>query len=189
MNKSHPQDTLFKLYDNLFDEKTIDTLYGSYRDYKPWKFIGVADEETENQWRKFSYVLDPKDEIDKILYEKADEIIEQNNLSSSVERGRAYASGSVYGTINPIHTDDTAENYNEIVTIMFYLNKIWAMGHAGETIFLTKDWNEIWKSVIPKPGRAVLFDGFLPHGAREISRACVELRMVATIRYERKNVS
>ena len=62
------------------------------------------------------------------------------------------------------------------------------MHYAGETIFLTQDWNDIWKSAIPKPGRAVLFDGFLPHGAREVSRDCVELRMVATIKYKIKYV-
>jgi predicted nucleotidyltransferase len=186
MNNFHPPDTLFKIYDNIFDPKTIDTLYGSFRDYKPWNFIGHATEETEYQWRKFSYILNPEDKIDSILYRKADEIINRNNLSASVERGRAYASGSVYGTINPIHTDDTSENYNEIITVMFYLNKTWSMNHAGETIFLSKDENEIWKAIIPKPGRAVLFDGFVPHGAREISRTCVELRMVATIRYRKK---
>jgi hypothetical protein len=71
---------------------------------------------------------------------------------------------------------------------MFYLNKIWGLPYAGETIFLNKDKTEIENAVIPKPGRAVIFDGFITHAAREISRSCIELRMVATLKYQRKHV-
>ena len=97
---------------------------------------------------------------------------------------RAYASGNIYGTVHEIHQDDGAINYNEIITIMFYLNKIWDMSYGGETIFLSPDKQEISNSVIPKPGRAVLFDGAILHGAREIGRQCIELRMVASFKYK-----
>ena len=179
---------MFKIYDNVFDEPTIDKLYGYYRDRKAWTFTGAGSEASSSKWRKFNYVLDHKDKIDKILYKAADKIISENNLTPLVKRLRGYASGNIYGTVHELHRDDGAQNYNEIFTVMFYLNKIWQMHYAGETIFLTQDWNDIWKSAIPKPGRAVLFDGFLPHGAREVSRDCVELRMVATIKYKIKYV-
>ena len=84
--------------------------------------------------------------------------------------------------------DDGANDYNQIYTVMFYLNKIWALIYAGETVFLNKEKTEIENAVIPKPGRAVIFDGFITHAAREISRSCIELRMVATLKYQRKNV-
>ena len=61
------------------------------------------------------------------------------------------------------------------------------MSYAGETIYTNPERTEIISSVIPKPGRGVLFNGFIPHCAREVSRTCVELRMVATFKY-RKNV-
>jgi SM-20-related protein len=57
------------------------------------------------------------------------------------------------------------------------------MSYGGETIFTNPERTEIIHSVIPKPGRALLFDGFIPHCAREISRTCIELRMVATLKY------
>ena len=68
---------------------------------------------------------------------------------------------------------------------MFYLNKLWDVSYAGETIFLNNI-GDITNSVIPKPGRVVIFDGTIPHAAREVSRICVELRMVATFKYEHK---
>ena len=93
----------------------------------------------------------------------------------------------VYGTMHDFH-EDGANDYNQIYTVMFYLNKIWALIYAGETVFLNKEKTEIENAVIPKPGRAVIFDGFITHAAREISRSCIELRMVATLKYQRKNV-
>ena len=53
---------------------------------------------------------------------------------------------------------------------MFYLNKVWTISYAGETIFTNNEQTEILSSVIPKPGRVVVFDGQIPHCAREVSR-------------------
>jgi hypothetical protein len=182
------QNTLFEIYDNLFDSHTLDTLYGEYRDYVPWRFIGAADETNQNTWRKFQYILNKKKKIDRILFKEAHNILRKNNLDKIVKFKRAYGNGNIYGTVHHFHEDDGAQNYNEVFTIMFYLNKEWFMHYGGETVFLTQDKNEIWKSVIPKPGRAILFDGFIPHAARELSRQCVELRMVVSFKYSVNNV-
>ena len=78
---------------------------------------------------------------------------------------------------------------DDCFTIMFYLNKIWDMSYAGETIYTDPTRSEIIKSIIPKPGRVAVFNGFIPHCAREVSRTCVELRMVATFKYRRDTVA
>ena len=175
----------FKIHDNLFGPSLIDTLYGSFRDEKPWKFIGGGGPNLNH--RKFKYVLNKEDEIDNILFKKADDILKKENLFDSVKLVNSYASGYLYGTLHDFHTD-AAVQYDEVYTVMFYLNKIWEIPYAGETVFLNADKTEIEQAIIPKPGRALLFDGFITHGAREISRSCIELRMVATFKYERKNV-
>ena len=176
---------LFKVHDNLFGPSLIDTLYGSFRDNKPWRFIGGGAPDLNH--RKFNYILNKEDEIDNILFKKADDIIKKENLFDSVELVSSYASGYLYGTLHDFHTD-AAVQYDEVYTVMFYLNKIWQIPYAGETVFLNADNTEIEQAIIPKPGRALLFDGFITHGAREISRSCIELRMVATLKYRRKNV-
>ena len=176
---------LFKIYDNLFNEKEVDILYGSFRDEKPWTFTGGAT--AESMCRKFKNPLEKEDKVNKILYKTADDILKKEELFDSVKLVNTYASSYVYGTVHDFH-EDCANDYNQIYTIMFYLNKLWTLGYAGETVFLNKERTEIENSVIPKPGRAVIFDGFITHAAREISRSCIELRMVATIKFERKNV-
>jgi hypothetical protein len=173
------QQQLLNVWDNNFNEKEIDLLYAHYRDKKSWKFIGHGGDDNK---RKFNYKLDKKDPIDKILFKKSHEILVKHNLHLISKLVRAYASGYIYGTISSIHRD-VQEGYNNYFTIMFYLNKFWESSYAGETIFLTDNQDEIFKSVIPKPGRAIIFDGFIPHGAREVSRECIEFRMVVTFNY------
>lgn len=171
---------LFELIDNVFDEQTIDKLYGEFRDFKSWKFTGSAG---NTNHRKLSIDLQKKEKIDRILFDKADEILKTYNLKEFVKFRRAYASGMTHGTIHNLHVDDGFHNLNEIFTIMFYLNKEWDVTFAGETIFYYAD-NETIQSILPKPGRVILFDGAVPHLARDPSRICSELRMVATFKYQ-----
>ena len=170
---------LFEIIDNVFDDKTVDLLYAVFRDQKRWRFYGYGANPNN---RKLDIVLSNKNKIDKILFNCADSIIKKNNLQNFVTYKRAYASGYTHGTIHDLHRDDGADQKNKIFTIMFYLNKIWNVRYAGETVFLHD--NEIITSILPKAGRAVLFDGSIPHLARDPSRICTELRMVATFKYE-----
>ena len=55
---------LFKIYDNLFNEKEVDILYGSFRDEKPWTFTGGAT--AESMCRKFKNPLEKEDKVNKI---------------------------------------------------------------------------------------------------------------------------
>ena len=84
--------------------------------------------------------------------------------------------------ISKIHDWDYSINHNEnyLVSAQYVLMKWNDYRRDGIP--------EIENAVIPKPGRAVIFDGFITHAAREISRSCIELRMVATLKYERQNV-
>ena len=171
---------MLEIIDNVFDENTVDFLYGYYRDVSPWHFTGEGNANTN--WRKFYKDLSKDFEEDHILFNKAEEIFSNKlpHLKNTHMLDKPYASGYVYGTHHEMHRD------GDCYTIMFYLNKLWAMSYAGETIFTNNEETEIISSVIPKPGRAVVFDGQIPHCAREVSRTCIELRMVATFKYYKK---
>jgi len=179
---------MIKVIDNVFDEKEIDFFYGEFRDNMSWAFIGGAND--ESNWRKFHMFLKKDNPVHSKLFNKSDELFkktlpsfsETHKLKSSSEYANAYASGYLYGTHHQIHTD---YQKNTGFTVMFYLNKIWDISYGGETIFIN-DIGDITNSIIPKPARVVIFDGSVPHAAREVSRICVELRMVATFKYERK---
>jgi Rps23 Pro-64 3,4-dihydroxylase Tpa1-like proline 4-hydroxylase len=169
---------LFKIYDLIFDNKTIDKLYGAFRDHKSWYFTGHG---LNDNHRKFSIVLKKNNTINKILFDQAEKIMESENLKKFTKLERSYASGYTHGTIHDLHTDDGSTEYNKVFTIMFYLNKHWDVTYGGETVFVNHD--KSITSILPQPGRAILFDGFIPHLARDPSRICTELRMVATFKY------
>ena len=118
------------------------------------------------------------------LFKKSDELLKNTvpSLSKTLKLTSSYASGYLYGTHHEIHPDYLKGGG---ITVMFYLNKVWDVSYGGETIFINNI-GDITNSIIPKPGRVVVFDGSIPHAAREVSRICVELRMVATFKYEYK---
>jgi hypothetical protein len=154
---------MLEIIDNVFDEKTIDNLYGYFRDGSSWRYTGTGTEGTN--WRKFSRDLDENLKEEKILYKKAEKIFNNKlfHLKKTHFLDNAYSSGYVY------------------------LNKVWDVSYSGETVYTDPLKTEIVASVLPKPGRVVVFDGQIPHVAREVSRTCVELRMVATFKYRKKD--
>ncbi len=92
-----------------------------------------------------------------------------------------YLNGYTYGTDAYIHIDNTGfyhkpEVKNICETAILYVNDSWDPDWAGETVILDEN-KEIEASVLPKPGRVMVFDGLKPHGARPVSRACPVLRM------------
>lgn len=86
---------------------------------------------------------------------------------------RCYANARTFGAEGYPHMDArTVGNY----TSVFYLNPVWKPEWAGETVFLTEA-GDVSHAVMPKPGRAVVFDGRTSHVARGVSRICPALRV------------
>jgi len=172
---------MIRVTDNVFDEKEIDVFYAEFRDNMGWTFTGEGLK--DSNWRKFHMFLNKDHPVHLKLFNKSDQLLKETlpSVSKSHVLKNYYASGYLYGTHHQIHTDYDKGGF----TVMFYLNKLWDISYAGETVFINNI-GDITNSVIPKPGRAVIFDGSIPHVAREVSRICVELRMVATFKYEHK---
>lgn len=96
---------------------------------------------------------------------------------------RVYTNAQTYGTDPVVHTDDSAF-YRSICneetipkTILIYMNEQWDCDWGGETSFFS-DSGEIIASVLPKKGRAVIFDGTIRHGARPLSRYFTGMRQI-----------
>lgn len=86
---------------------------------------------------------------------------------------RCYANAHTFGIEGYPHVDSRKPgNY----TTIFYLNPQWKPEWAGETVFLN-DLGDIAHAVLPKPGRAVVFDGRIVHSARAVTRLCPALRV------------
>lgn len=67
-------------------------------------------------------------------------------------------------------------------TVMFYMNDEWDYNWGGETVFYNFK-KEIIKSVLPKPGRVVSFDGRIPHAARAPMTTAYQPRYITVMKF------
>lgn len=86
---------------------------------------------------------------------------------------RCYANAHTFGIEGYPHTDSRKPGN---VTTIFYINPQWKPEWAGETVFIN-DLGDIAHAVLPRPGRAVVFDGTIVHSARAVTRLCPALRV------------
>lgn len=174
------QRKLFIVEDNLYDMESAKNVFNYFK-LLNWTFDGGSVTEKSKKW---TYHLNYRDPIEKNFLHISNLLLKKHGLNKIFTLARGYASAGTYGYEGEYHIDDGAKEYNEIVTIMFYLNDDWDINYGGETFFLNDIKDEIEHAIIPKPRRAVLFDGFITHGARPLSKFCNELRIVLTFKYE-----
>jgi hypothetical protein len=174
------QRILFNIADDLYDKDSSENIHNYFK-YVPWIFEGSNKGDISTKWK---YNLNYRHPIEINFLELSDKLLKNSGLNKIFKLKRAYASANTYGFSGEYHYDDNAKEHNEVVSIMFYLNHKWDLNFGGETFFLNKNKNEIEHAVIPKPARAVIFDGFIYHGPRPLSKICNELRMVLTFKYE-----
>ena len=88
-------------------------------------------------------------------------------------------------TIDRMHVDTTVVKPNEgsYYTMLIYAQSQWHYDWGGETKFYNNDLTEITLTVIPKPGRIVIFDGRIPHSASAPNRLAKEPRYTYAIKY------
>jgi hypothetical protein len=86
---------------------------------------------------------------------------------------RCYANAHTYGVEGYPHVDAPEPGQK---TVVIYLNPRWQPDWAGETVFFDAE-GDIVHAVLPKPGRAVIFDGSILHAARGVSRICTAARV------------
>jgi len=164
-----------EVFDFVFDKKDILESYFYFRDTVKWGFTGSGTD--YEKWRKFDYQLNFSNKIEKKYKLQTNNILKNLNFDKFLKLSEVYASANPYGTVHESHTDS-----DQGITIMYYLNHHWSIENAGETVF-HKD-GDIIRSIIPKPGRVVVFDGNIKHCARDVRRDYNDLRMVLTFKYD-----
>jgi hypothetical protein len=177
--------------DDYYDLKDIEDFYFYFKFTVPWRFLG-HDKQSSVDWRKFVYPIygysgekiivassNFKNKLEKRLKKYTENLLSHHNLLD-----RCYASASPYGTVHETHTD--VVGFQKSLTVMYYLNSTWDSHYGGETVFFDDLKKEIIKSIIPKPGRVIIFDGGYQHSARETIRNFNDLRLVITFKYNIK---
>jgi hypothetical protein len=101
--------------------------------------------------------------------------VQDSNLNS------CYLNIMSFGDEGFTHIDGGVED--NVITCIIYMNPEWHSQWGGETAFydgeFTDDFGDSWyynhdivKSVLPRCGRVILFEGHIPHSVRPISKKC-----------------
>jgi len=97
----------------------------------------------------------------KIIEERIINLVSVKNVFHCY---RNHINANKFGDVLNLHTDYDLVKGILPLTAIIYGNKEWNINWGGETIF--SDGEEIIKSVIPKPGRLIVFDATLSHTGR-----------------------
>lgn len=149
---------MIKVFDNVL-EKDETKIFEKWLLEQPFKF----NEKTDKPIYHWSSNLSISSHS---LLKKAYRIVnDQTGKLSSLSLERVYCNAHTFDNIPSPHIDSNLKN---ALTMLLYGNHIWKPEWAGETVFF-KD-GEIFKSVLPKPGRVVLFNSNILHCARVPTR-------------------
>ena len=107
------------------------------------------------------------------------ETVQKEITKGSCGIERMYVNAYTYGDCPTVHQDDSREGS---FTVLYYANYEWNCDWSGETVFYNEAKDEIIRAVYPKPGRIVVFDGRIPHVAREPNRVCPVVRYTIAIK-------
>lgn len=133
-----------------------EAIYGFCKN-STFKF-GHASSTTNADLSRFVSNLTPEElaatELDKVAREI---------LGPSFRIERAYINVYFSSTPTAIHADDQKDNR---VTVLYYANPVWLPDWAGETVLYTRDGKDIQQSILPVPGRIIIFDSTQPHASR-----------------------
>lgn len=148
-----------------------------------------SDDRETNYYTFVEYGSDLKPDnetvIDAFVHFEAKEIWEWFTKKTGTDISKlisCYINGMSFGDEGYAHVDsDVSDNS---VTCIIYLNPAWHSQWGGETVFysgeyveyFSDDWyyeHEIVKSVLPRYGRIILFEGHIPHSVRPLSKKCL----------------
>lgn len=93
---------------------------------------------------------------------------------------RVYANAHTYGVEGYVHRDSS--DPVSYWTTVYFAHSRWNVNWGGELVFFDDSEDEIVHSVYPRPGRIIIFPGFLRHCARGVSRECPDLRISIVIK-------
>lgn len=114
------------------------------------------------------------------IFKKIDSITRKMYSEFSLELFEIKAYLSRYGDLATYHQDSESI---ETLTVVIYFHKNWDIDWNGELLICDKTW-EPHLSILPKPGRIVIFNGKLPHRAGIPTKICFEARKSLVFRYK-----
>jgi Rps23 Pro-64 3,4-dihydroxylase Tpa1-like proline 4-hydroxylase len=159
---------MIEIVDGFLNKKEIDKLYDIlwYSDLYLKGREQHSEDRTDRRWSLSKEV--EKNDKDIIFFtEIKNKILNLPILNNEYYCYRTMINAYKYSDVLSIH-DDGNQNGFKNITALIYGNSNWDANWGSETVFFDKIGSdaEIIKSILPKPGRLVLFDAKIPHTGR-----------------------
>jgi len=163
--------------DGLVDPAASKKIHALYKNL-PVQLID-SDREDTSYLKHFKHDFSITEDIDPIamhLADKARIILESRDMSCG-ELKRIYANFNLYGDFQYAHED------GEGWTALYFVNSRWHEDWGGEFQIYPEDGSAIIFSVVPRPGRMVIFDGMIKHRGGIPSKLCFDARISLAIKF------
>lgn len=166
---------MVNVYDNVLNFELVNEFYKYAIDtnYK----LGFQDSNAIEKRNFFNiHSLLSMDQIrDSNILESLDKINEYKTNKNNLIFSKSVINLIMFTDSNYIHVHPNQH------VILIYLNPEWVPDWAGETVFFDDNCQEVVKSITPKPGRAVYFDGSTPHSIRCQNQIAPQFRFTLSI--------
>lgn len=157
---------MLKLFENFLDNEELKDIEKSLINGHGWKFGQTSNTDSKYPFWVWDLRKDPY--YTDTLFDKVKSCIGMN-----VKLTNVYANGQTHGLSGNCHIDsDTG------YTFLIYANPKWEFHWGGMTVFNGN------KSVMPVPGRAVLFPANIKHVGLDPSKNFTGLRVTIAYKLE-----
>ena len=126
--------------------------------FKPEGWTGIAREPFRH-WAAYPEFTGVYEEI----FECLNESFKQDGFN--LEPERAIVNMYNHGDSSWLHQDGSGDQH---WTALLFMNEYWDLNWGGDFVLVKN--NEIYRATAPTPGKFVLFQGNIFHGARPVSR-------------------
>jgi len=163
-----------KVVDGLFNTIDVAMIHRSLKtfSYKQGHKSKVDQEDYETS---FVHYYD-NEEVKKMNFYIKIQAYLRDELNYKVSLEKCYVHSYGMDQKTKTHTDSTTP------TVMLYCNPNWQPNWGGETIIYDID-NEIKKTIIPKSGRVLIFDGNTMHSGRSTTIGAPDRRYAIVFKF------
>lgn len=155
-----------KVYDNFLTQEEILQLDNILIN-SDFYLMGTSSKNEDRGSRDWTMVrVIENDDKNIDFYNKLqNRILELVSVEVNYSCYRKMVNSYKFGDVLTVHSDHEKIKGLKPLTALIYGNKNWDVNWGSETVFVDNQ-GEIIKSIIPKPGRLVVFDATLPHTGR-----------------------
>lgn len=138
-----------------------------------WQYGRVSNTFSGQKQSRMTYSFDPEKFVRTDLWKRVEKMFD-----SQVSLSKAYINIADHATVNLPHCDGQDDG----PSILICLNQEWRRDWGGYTVFFKgMNSNQVISTVVPEPGKAIIFNGSIWHSGLSVASFADYPRFLLTI--------